>query len=144
MNIYTLGYEKRNITEYVDILIGKKIKLVIDVRETPWSHKKHFCKNAFYEELSKNNIQYVHVKELGNPKSFRKSDLSPNEILKLYKNYLLKTNMGVDMFMDLFNNAKNEGINICLTCFEREHTCCHRSIITDHISKNVTARVVHL
>jgi uncharacterized protein (DUF488 family) len=145
MRVITLGYEKRTITEYIGVLKSFNVKIVIDVRETAWSYKKDFCKKRFSSALSQANIIYYHMKELGNPKSIRKKEGDVKDILADYKNYLLSTNSGINDLLDLLNNKDNLTKNICLTCFERNFTCCHRSIIIDHIKPYIKKiKVTHL
>jgi uncharacterized protein (DUF488 family) len=66
MKIYTIGHSTRSLEEFLDILKNYQIELVIDVRRFPSSKKfPHFNKDNLQEELTKNNIQYVHFPELG-------------------------------------------------------------------------------
>ena len=144
MTIYTIGYEKRNIQEYIEILKKARVQTLIDVRETAWSYKRDFCKVKFNSALSAAGIEYVHLKELGNPKKFRKNYSPADTILKKYKTYLEKTQSGIPALLNLivFASFKNE--NVCLTCFEKDHRTCHRSIITECITNTFTVKIVHL
>ena len=145
MTIYSLGYEKRNIQEYIQILNDAKVHKLIDVRETAWSYKRDFCKSRLTSALAEVNIEYVHIKELGNPKKIRKSEVPHNEILKLYKSYLRETESGINYLKDIIQTAIKKKQNICLTCFEREHLDCHRSIIIRLIKSKIPAvNVIHL
>jgi uncharacterized protein (DUF488 family) len=145
MIIYTLGYEKRNISEYIKILQDAKIDKLIDVREIAWSHKRDFCKKNLRNYLANSKIDYVHIKELGNPKIIRKSGLSSKQILQNYKSYLKETESGIDYLKEVINQAIEKGKNICLTCYEKEHKECHRSIITGLIKDRILSLdVIHL
>jgi uncharacterized protein (DUF488 family) len=144
MRVYTLGYEKRNIVEFVDLLRQLHIQILIDVRETAWSYKKDFCKTSFKETLLKNGIQYVHVKDLGNPKTLRKSDEDRRKVLGKYKKYLEETEAGIFELMGIIEYAKKSKSNICLTCYERAHSDCHRSLIVNHIKSLVSINITHL
>lgn len=145
MKVYTLGYEKRNIDEFISILIQARVKILIDVRETAWSYKRDFCKTKFRNALCEKGIEYIHLKELGNPKTLRKSGKGSGEILNNYKSYLEDTGAGIDTLLDLILEAKESRKHICLTCFEKDHACCHRSIIIDHIQPSLEKiKIVHL
>jgi uncharacterized protein (DUF488 family) len=133
MRLYTLGYEKRTISEFITLLNKSDVTLLIDVRETAWSYKRDFCKTKLSEHLRNVGIEYAHFKSLGNPKKIRKTNLSNADILTTYKTYLEDTNSGILELFSLFNYARIESKNICLTCFERDSNYCHRSIITSHI-----------
>jgi uncharacterized protein (DUF488 family) len=68
LDLYTLGYQGVDVNTYVQRLKAAGAGIVADVRETPWSHKRGFCKNALSSELSKAGIDYIQVKSAGNPK----------------------------------------------------------------------------
>ena len=44
--IFTIGYEKSTIDEFVDRLADAEIEVLVDVRELPLSRKKGFSKNG--------------------------------------------------------------------------------------------------
>lgn len=141
MKLYTIGYEKKNIEEYLNILNDNDIQILIDVRERAWSYKRDFCKARFNSHLSENGILYLHHKDLGNPKIFRKNITDRKKTLNLYENYLKKTKKGLSELENVFKNSKQK---ICLTCFEKEHLECHRSIIIKVFSKDKKLQVVNL
>lgn len=141
MKLYTIGYEKRNIEEYLKILKNNNIQILIDVRERAWSYKKDFCKTKFQSHLNENGITYLHHKDLGNPKVFRKNISDRKKTLSLYENYLKKTRKGLRELENVLENSKQK---VCLTCFEKEHLECHRSIIIRVISKNKPLEVINL
>ena len=143
--IFTLGYEKRTLNEFVSILKDASVGLVLDVRETAWSHKRDFCKTRFSDGLRKKGIDYLHLPEAGNPKKIRKTCKTVEQCLDSYRLYLNRTGSGIDALEKLIALSKKEHINICLTCFERDHLLCHRSIITDAIVRiPINCKVVHL
>jgi uncharacterized protein (DUF488 family) len=144
MKVYTLGYEKRNIEEYIEMLKKVEVQILIDVRETAWSYKRDFCKTRFQDVLWKNGIQYVHSKSLGNPKKFRKANNDRSKVLGKYKKYLKETEAGIFELLGIIDYAKHYKINLCLTCYEREHSQCHRSLIVDHIRSVVPINITHL
>src|SRR5450756_497309 len=44
--LFTLGYQQRTITEFVALAREACVDVIIDVRETAWSHKPGFSKAA--------------------------------------------------------------------------------------------------
>ena len=145
MNLYTIGYEKRNIDEFINLLKAAKVEILIDVREIAWSYKKDFCKRRLSESLSNSGIEYIHLKSLGNPKEIRKSDSSQLQILKRYKEHLTKTGSGLLELLTVYEGAKIANRSICLTCFEREYHCCHRSIIADSLKSRLkNIKIYHI
>lgn len=68
-SIYTKGYEGRSIESFLRALDLNHIDVLVDVRLTPWSHKRDFVKSKLADALSSHSIEYVHMPEFGNPRS---------------------------------------------------------------------------
>jgi uncharacterized protein (DUF488 family) len=131
LNLYTLGYQGVDVEAYVQKLKAAGVGIVADVRETPWSHKRGFCKNILSSELSKAGIEYVHVKSAGNPKANRRSAPDLAECLRRYKVYLDGNPTGIADLIDVVRTAAARKQTVCLTCFEKDVQDCHRSILVD-------------
>jgi uncharacterized protein (DUF488 family) len=129
MPLCTIGYEKRSIDEYIDLLLESGVEVVVDVRETAWSHKPGFSKTAFSTALSAAGIDYVHLRVAGNPKWLREAAGSHAECLELYRSYVQHHPEVLDC---LHETLKEHGVThrrIALTCFERHPGDCHRGIL---------------
>lgn len=136
MKIYkllTIGYEGREIDEFVDCLKQFNISRLVDVREIPLSRKNGFSKSALSERLENENIQYIHIKALGSPSSIRnklKSDWDYKYFFKEYSKYLSEN---IEIIEELYENIL-DGIS-CIMCVERLPEQCHRSLIADRIKE---------
>ena len=86
--LFTLGYEKRSIDEFVELLCEAGVTVLVDVRETAWSHKPGFSKTALGAALAVAGIAYAHAPFAGNPKSLRDVATSHAECLSRYRRYL--------------------------------------------------------
>jgi uncharacterized protein (DUF488 family) len=144
LNIYTLGYQGVDVDSYVSKLKAAGVGIVADVRETPWSHKRGFCKNILSGELSKAGIDYVHVKSAGNPKENRRTAPDLAECLRRYRIYLDENPTGITDLIDVIRTAASRNRTVCLICFERDADDCHRSILVDAMKKRIRIRPVHL
>lgn len=144
LNLYTLGYQGVDVNTYVQKLKIAGVGIVADVRETPWSHKRAFCKNILSFELSKAGIGYVHVKSAGNPKENRRSAPDITECLRRYKDYLRSNPDGVIDLVEVVRRAASQNQSVCLTCFEKDVHDCHRSILVDAMKERIRIRPVHL
>lgn len=142
--IYTIGYEKRSIDEYVELLVASRIDAVVDVRETPWSYKPGFSKTAFAAALAEHGIRYVHAKFAGNPKAIRREARTHDECLSAYRQYLGKCPDVIDRLDEVIARLHTEGRRVALTCFERHPGDCHRSIVAAAWAKVKPRRVEHL
>ena len=144
LNLYTLGYQGVDVDTYVQKLKAAGVGIVADVRETPWSHKRGFCKNALSSELSRAGIEYVHVRSAGNPKENRRTAPDLAECLRRYKHYLTENPAGVSDLVDVVRTAAARNRTVCLTCFEKDVRDCHRSILVNAIRRRVGIQPVHL
>src|SRR5665213_2768409 len=129
--ILTLGYQQRSIEEFVALARQAGVQVLIDVRETAWSHKKGFSKSAFAAALSSAGIEYVHAQFAGNPKWLRENADDHAECLAFYSWYLDEHDEVIDAFERLVGDILAEGKCAALTCFERHAGDCHRSILAE-------------
>jgi uncharacterized protein (DUF488 family) len=144
LNLYTIGYQGVDVDTYVQRLKAADVGMVADVRETPWSHKRDFCKNILSSELSKAGIEYVHVKSAGNPKENRRTAPDMAECLRRYKGYLKDNPAGVIDLIQVIRTAASRNRAVCLTCFEKDVHECHRSILVSAVRKRIRISPVHL
>ena len=142
--LYTLGYQQRSIDEFADILDETGIDVLVDVRETAWSHKQGFSKSAFAAALATRGIDYVHADFAGNPKWLRANAESHGECLEWYGWYLGEFEEIVATFDDLVARLQSDGQTVCITCFERHADDCHRAILADRWKRRRRRQVVHL
>jgi uncharacterized protein (DUF488 family) len=144
LNLYTLGYQGVDVDTYVQKLKAAGVGIVADVRETPWSHKRGFCKNILSTELSRAGIEYVHVKSAGNPKENRRTAPDLAECLRRYRHYLKDNPAGITDLVHVIRAAADRNRSVCLTCFEKDVNDCHRSILVDAMRRRIRIRPVHL
>ncbi len=138
---FTIGYEGRNIDEFVNLLKKNNIRRLVDVREIPASRKNGFSKNQLAKNIMAAKIEYLHIGELGSPKDLRELYKANNDVdwfMIRYKSYLEGIN-------GPFSRVKKlvEQPGTCLMCFERDFTLCHRSVIAEKL-KESGALPIHL
>lgn len=127
--LYTVGYEGKSIETFIQELKEKKINVLVDVRLTPLSRKPGFAKRRLEEELSKHNIDYLHIPQLGNPKDNRenfratKSGSAANKFRRLIRK------SSVSFLDELAHLTKRK--KIALMCFEQDAMCCHRTVVAE-------------
>jgi uncharacterized protein (DUF488 family) len=129
---FTIGYSGRTLAEFVGALRRAGVDRVVDVRALPLSRKKGFSKVALGEALSKAEIEYVHLREAGNPYRDQKANIAT--CLALYSAY-------VDDHPEVVRavEAAVDGKAAALLCFEADACECHRSVLV----KRLTARDPH-
>ena len=133
--LYTIGYEGESIDSFLQHLILRDIKILIDVRRNPLSRRREFCKNNLIAALEEVGISYVSLKEVGIPSQNRKDLLSigkRDELFLWYKETILP-----DCYLSAQRVAnivdKN---NAVLMCYEHDHNTCHRTIFANYCLDN--------
>jgi uncharacterized protein (DUF488 family) len=141
--ILTVGYEKREITEYVLQLTNANIEVLVDVRDRPLSRKKGFSKRSLSQAVEAAGIKYVHVQALGDPKPGRDAARAGHYGLfhQIFSKHM-QTHEAQNALAELAKDTS--GLKICLTCFERDHTCCHRSIVAERLAQLTGRKIRHL
>lgn len=139
--LYTLGYESAAIEDFIVTLKITGIERIIDVREIPISRKKGFSKNFLRDILEANDIDYVHLKGLGDPKEGRNAARTGDHD-KFF--YIFSTHMKTAAAMADLETAIDLATSkvSCLLCYEREPDGCHRSIVAKAIAAD-TGQPVH-
>ena len=130
--LYTLGYESSTIDDFVATLKAMGIKRIIDVREYPLSRKKGFSKNILHGILEANNIEYTHLKGLGDPKEGRDAARGGDnkKFLRIFTAHMKTESAQSDL--DLAIELAQEATS-CLLCYERMPEDCHRTIVANAI-----------
>ena len=123
-SLVSVGYQQRTPDEFVSILHENDVNLLLDVRELPLSRRKGFSKSALGERLDAAGIEYIHVREAGNP--YRKLASDIRRCLAMYRSYIKAKPSVVEMVL-----AHVAGRNAAVMCFERLHRECHRSVLLD-------------
>lgn len=134
VSLFTIGYEDRNIDEFIARLRKNGVETLIDVRETPASRKPGFSKSKLSQYLETANIKYLHVKALGSPKELRQELEEEKDYDRFFDKYrkYLNTQIGVlkSLYRDTIVNESS-----CLMCLERDPHYCHRMVVAEKIKE---------
>lgn len=134
INLYTIGFTKKNAETFFSLLKHNNVKRVIDVRLNNVSQLAGFTKQDdlkfFLKELC--NVDYHHFEQL-----------APTEdILKRYKKNEIFWDQYVIEFNSLINQRKIETLvsldllkDSCLLCSEPTAEKCHRRLVAEYYAK---------
>lgn len=131
----TIGYEGRNIDQFLSVLLKNKINTLIDVRKNAFSMKYGFSKGQLSRYLPELRISYLHIPSLG-IEGGRRKDLDKNGFKKLFDEYaedLPSKKRELDMISRLASEGK-----VALMCFEKESGDCHREVIANFLRNDGT------
>ncbi|MFH1825516.1 MAG: DUF488 family protein [Candidatus Firestonebacteria bacterium] len=134
--IYTIGYEGFSIDEFINLLIKKGIKTVIDVRNKPYSYKYGFSYYWLKKYLSEVDLEYISIPELGIQKELR-IQFSGEVLWEKYKKILNQNESSLTEAINLITKIPS-----VLMCFEKDYFNCHRHVLSEKIEK-ITGTAVH-
>jgi uncharacterized protein (DUF488 family) len=132
--IWTVGHSTRMLEELVEMLHSFKIEIVADIRSFPGSRRyPQFNKEALGISLPQNNIQYIHIKELGgrrkvNPDS--KNTAWRHIAFRGYADY-----MDTEDFKEGIKGLEKIALQkrTAYMCSEAVWWRCHRSMVSDYL-----------
>ena len=134
--VFTIGYAGKALDTFMKELLDAQVDRVVDVRALPLSRRKGFSKTPLSEALTGKGIEYVHLREAGNPFREQKGDLETT--LGLYAAHL-DTNPEVIVKVE----AAIAGHRAALLCYEANASECHRSVIVSRLLARDPGRTVH-
>ena len=142
--LFTIGYEQTPSKAVLDELESAGVKLLVDVRAVTSSRRPGFSKNQLAAGLDERGIAYVHLKGLGTPKEGRLAARSGkyDELHEIFAKHL-KTPQAKEELDELSSLVKKSG-PVCILCYERDHTQCHRQWIAEIIEERDGVRVENL
>ncbi|HVV43374.1 MAG TPA: DUF488 domain-containing protein [Nitrobacter sp.] len=131
--LFTIGYEQTPARAVLDELQRAGVKLLVDVRAIASSRRAGFSKTQLAAGLDERGIGYVHLRGLGTPKDGRLAARSGkfDTLHRIYSAHL-KTPQAREELDELSALVTKSG-PVCILCYERDHTHCHRRWIAEII-----------
>lgn len=132
--LMTIGYEGLSTEAYLNTLMRNGVDLLIDVRGNPQSRKFGFSKFHLSSMLEECGITYEHIPELGIESSRRTGIEGAEAYRALFEAYCRDTLPNQQEALDrITDRVSKDGLRVALTCFERDHTSCHRDSVVQAI-----------
>lgn len=128
MKIYTIGYGNRKFEEFVELLKRFGIELIADVRSFPTSKWPEFVKENLQRSLPAQDIDYVHLRELG---GYRRGGYETHMRTEEFKR-------GLERLVQLAH-----GKLTAIMCVESSPSACHRRFIAKRLHE-LGWEVVHI
>ena len=141
--LWTIGYEKVGVPDFVAALKAAKIKTLIDVREVANSRRAGFSKKSLAASLDQAGIAYLHLKALGTPKAgreaARKGDTKTMQRIFEAKLAEPESQLALAETAELAGKGR-----VCLMCLEHDWRGCHRAIVAKHLEADFGVKPTHL
>jgi uncharacterized protein (DUF488 family) len=142
--LFTIGYEQTPAKAVLDELEHAGVKMLVDVRAVASSRRPGFSKNQLAAGLDERGIAYLHLRGLGTPKTGREAARSGKfDLLQKIYSAHLKTAQAREELDELSSLVKKSG-PVCILCYERDHTHCHRRWIAEIIEDRDGVRIENL
>lgn len=126
----TIGYERRERDELVDLLVDAGVEVLVDVRATPRSRKPGLSKRRLAQALEQAGIDYVHEPWLGVPREHREAFRAGDpETVAAYRRRL--TSDGSEAVARVAGLAAER--DVALLCYERDEERCHRRLVAEAV-----------
>ena len=140
--LWTIGHSTRPIEEFVTLLATHGIRLLIDVRTTPYSrHNPQFNSESLAAGLKAAGIAYRHLPELGGRRKSRPDSVNQGWKHAGFRGYAdyMQTDAFWRALEGLMADGKQE--RTAIMCAEAVPWRCHRSLISDAlVSRDWTVR----
>lgn len=147
MVIYTIGYTKKSLEDFIGLLRGAGVDCVIDIRLNNTSQLAGFSKKNDLAFLLKEGfaIDYIHIPDLA-PSEEILTDYKSSKDWALYQDRYIELAKEREM-VDILRDAIQSGgwKSPCLLCAEPEPDRCHRRLLAEKFCDSIQcSEVVHL
>jgi len=138
----TIGYERSTLADFIATLRLANVETLVDVRERAQSRRPGFSKKALEIALQAAGIEYLHLRQLGDPKEGRDAARAGN--MPLFQRVYHTVINGAEA-QEALNQLERLAAKkqICLMCFERDQKDCHRKIVAEHLEKRLGVKATH-
>lgn len=142
--IYTIGHSTHTLEEFVAMLKSYNIELLADIRSFPGSRKfPHFNKENLPASLAENNIEYIHLRNLGGRRKVNPESCNTGWRVAAFRGYAdyMETENFEKAIKELEQIASAK--RVAYMCAEAVWWRCHRSLVSDYL-KNEGWTVLHI
>lgn len=140
--IYTAGYERKTVDEFLNLLMQSGIRRLIDIRYNPISRRYGFHKSTLKRLCNSLDIDYQHLPGLGIPGSARGDLNSMDSYTSLFKDYGCSLPSRNDDLQTVISLLKSEPS--VLVCMEANPQYCHRNVLAHHLTGMIDLSIHHL
>lgn len=135
LQIYTIGFSKKSLREFIKLLKNSKVTKLVDIRLNNTSQLAGYAKKddlAYILELVQ--IKYTHDKSLAPDRDlldkYKKSDITWSEYKKRYNDILSNRKI-----KDRINEIIGDDTPVFL-CSEEKADYCHRRLLVEYLQKH--------
>jgi uncharacterized protein (DUF488 family) len=141
--LYTIGYEKALLTDFVAALVATGVSTLIDVRDRPISRRPGFSKRQLAASVEEAGMRYILLQALGTPPEGRLAGRRRewDRFWNIVDEKLARpeAELALQEAAEIARAAPS-----CLLCYESDWQICHRRRITEILAQRNGFAVHHL
>lgn len=139
----TIGYERSTLADFIATLRLARTDVLVDIRERAQSRRPGFSKTALSAALKEAGIEYLHLRELGDPPAGRAAARSGKlDLFRSIFGEVMRSDAAYKALATIETLTSSQAV--CLMCFERDHKDCHRKIVAEALESRLDVRAIHL
>ena len=139
--LFTIGYERRSLESYLNLLLQSGVTLLCDVRRNAVSRKYGFSKSTLAKACDGVGIRYEHLPELGIGTDRRRALGTMGAYRRLLQEYEQHTLPQQFDAVAAILRWIQTGKCVALTCYERDSEYCHRGRVAKEIERQADTRL---
>lgn len=141
--VYTAGYEGKSLDSFLDSMLRRGIRCIVDVRKNPLSRKYGFSKSTLEKTCPNMKLKYVHYEKLGVPSEHRKDINTDADVITLLDWY--ETRVLDDSDEQIRAVAETMArMPSLLLCYEANAAHCHRSRLAQRVAQVSGLSIKHM
>ncbi|MCE2853097.1 MAG: DUF488 family protein [Roseiflexaceae bacterium] len=135
MNVYTIGFTKKNAAQFFEMLKSSGAKRIVDVRLNNISQLAGFSKRDDLAYFARTicTIEYVHLPMLAPTQDILDAYKKNNGDWAVYEQQFLRLMQQRDIARTLDPSIIADG---CLLCSEDTPTHCHRRLVLEYLASH--------
>ncbi len=141
--VFTAGYEGLSVDAFLNLLVRRGVRRLIDVRHNPIARRFGFHRSTLKRLAGNLDLDYVHVPELGIQSALRQNLDTMDDRNALFDQYEKTTLSTNDEALDRVALLMREMPSV-LVCMEARAVCCHRSRVAESIAERTPLPIENL
>lgn len=144
--LVTIGYERRSLEAYLNLLVRDAVTLLCDVRRNAISRKYGFSKGTLSKACDGVGIRYEHLPELGIDSQERRDLKTQADYDALFAEYERSSLPQQTGALSRIAGWVGAGERVALTCYEANICQCHRHCVAEALEQMGSGKLaaVHL
>lgn len=141
--LYSIGYEKASLADFLATLTRAGVMTVIDVRDLPLSRRAGFSKRQLQAAVEGAGLTYVHLRALGTPPEGREANRRRawDRFWRIVEDKLATAEAEIDLQRAAEIALASPS---CLLCYEADWHICHRRRVAEMLRDRHGLELQHL